>query len=72
MGQRERRPGAILRTEQLGIAGYDQTAFETYFGFGDLGQIGYSPTCNVSGGGATGLDTAWLDGTPVAVQGIPS
>jgi len=64
-------PGALLFNEQNNIAGYDQTAWEGFFGIDDAGQVAYSPTCNVTGGGATGLDCAWLNATPLAVEGQP-
>ena len=62
---------ATLRSNQSGIAGYNQTGFEDFHGFGDLGEIGYSPTCTEISSGATGLDCAWLDGTPIAVEAQP-
>ena len=64
-------PGAVLRTEATGLAGFDQTSFETFFGISDALAIAYGPSCNVSGGGATGLDAVWVDATPIAVEGDP-
>ncbi len=63
--------GALLFSEQTGIAGYDQTSFESFFGIDNAGRSGYSPSCNETGGGATGLDCAWIDGTPIAVEDQP-
>lgn len=63
--------GSIVREEALGLAGYDQTAFENNFGFSDAGGIAYSPTCNQIAPPLTGLDCVWLDGTPIAVEGQP-
>ncbi len=64
-------PGAVLFNEQNNIAGYDQTSWEGFFGIDDTAQVAYSPSCTVTGGGPTGLDCAWLDGTPIAVEGQP-
>ncbi len=61
-------PGALLWSEQTGIAGYDQTSWEGFFGIDDMARTGYSPSCNAIGG-ATGLDCTWVDGTPIAVEG---
>ncbi|MBL8860199.1 MAG: hypothetical protein JNL28_16945 [Planctomycetes bacterium] len=63
--------GSILREEQLGISGYDQTAFEGFFGIADSGSLSYSPTCTDLMTLATGLDCAWLDSTPIAVEEQP-
>jgi len=63
--------GNLLFSEQTNIAGYDQTAWEGFFGIDNLGRTAYSPTCNVTGGGATGLDCTWIDGTPIAIEGQP-
>lgn len=55
-------PGTVIRTEgTFGI--YSQSAYESFFGFGNSGQSAYSPT--VSPGG----DSVWLDDLPVAVEG---
>lgn len=66
--------GSIVREEQLGIAGYDQTAFEGFFGGSDLGALSYSPTCTDLSTLVAGLDCVWLDSTPIAVaeQPIPT
>src|SRR5688500_8253889 len=61
----------LQRSTQTGIAGFDQTGFEDWFGFGDLGEVAYSPTCTNITSGATGLDCAWLDSTPIAVENDP-
>jgi hypothetical protein len=62
--------GAPLVTESTGVAGYDQTSFETFFGMDDAGNCGYSPLTNAIGGG-TGLDATWVNLTPVATEGDP-
>lgn len=57
-------PGMLLRTEgAFGI--YTQTAFETFWGLADAGQIAYSPTVTPGG------DSVWLDSSPVAVETEP-
>jgi hypothetical protein len=56
--------GAPLRTEGS-FSGYTQTAFETFFGVSNTGQVAYSPTLTVG-------DSVWLDSTPVAVDPEPS
>jgi hypothetical protein len=57
-------PGAPLRTEGS-FSGYTQTAFETFFGVSNTGQVAYSPTLTIG-------DSVWLDSTPVAVDPEPS
>lgn len=63
--------GAVVRTEQTNLAGYDQTAFESFFGIDDNVAVSYGPTCTDLVGGGTGLDTVWLDSTPIAVEEQP-
>lgn len=60
--------GTILRTESI-ISPFTQTAFESFWGMSDTGEIAYSPTCATEG--ETGLDTVWLDSTPLAVEFEP-
>jgi len=63
-------PGAILRTE--GVVGiYDQQSFESFFGMDDLGQLSYGATCTDTGSGASGLDSVFVDGTPLSVEDQP-
>ncbi|MBL8859562.1 MAG: hypothetical protein JNL28_13725 [Planctomycetes bacterium] len=66
--------GVMLREVQIGISGYDQTAFGADFGGSDTGQLGYGPTCIDLSTFAQGLDSIWLDSTPLAVenQAIPT
>jgi hypothetical protein len=61
-------PGSVLRSEGV-FPPYTQTGFEGFFGFGDAGQIAYSPTCTGTFIGSG--DTAWLDSTPFAVEAEP-
>lgn len=62
--------GALLRTE--GVFGdFQQTSFESFFGFGNAGQIGYSPSSTRISTGTTGLDGAWLDNVPVLTEEDP-
>jgi hypothetical protein len=63
--------GVLLREAQLGISGYDQTAFEGFFGGSELGALIYSPTCTDLTTLVAGLDTVWADSTPFAVEGQP-
>ncbi len=59
--------GVVLRTEgTFGI--YEQTAWESFYGLGGGNALAYSPTCNNSQSGSTGLDGVWLDDDPVAVE----
>ena len=46
--------GTVLVSESTGVAGYDQTSFETFFGMDDLGHCGYSPLTNSLTGGTFG------------------
>ncbi len=57
-------PGAVLRTEGS-FSGYTQSAFESFFGVSNTGQVAYSPTLSVG-------DSVWLDSTPVCVDPEPS
>ncbi|MDZ4774349.1 MAG: hypothetical protein SGI72_14570 [Planctomycetota bacterium] len=63
--------GVLIREEELVISGYEQSAFEGFFGASDLGNISYSPTCKNLTTLVTGLDCAWVDATPLAVEGDP-
>lgn len=59
--------GVVLRTEGThGI--YEQTAWESFYGLGGGNTLSYSPTCNNSESGSTGLDGVWLDDDPIAVE----
>lgn len=59
--------GAVLRTEgTFGV--YEQTAWESFYGLGGSNTLAYSPTCNNSESGSTGLDGVWLDDVPIAVE----
>ena len=62
--------GAIMRTEGT-FGAYTQTAFESFWGLSNAGEIAYSPTVNEAGG-STGLDGVWIDDTPWAVEEQPS
>ncbi len=62
--------GTLLRTE--GVFGdFQQTSFESFFGFGDAGQVGYSPSSTRISTGTTGLDGAWLDNVPILNEEDP-
>jgi hypothetical protein len=63
-------PGTLLRVEST-IGNYLQTSFESFFGIDDAGSIAYSPNTNHLLTGVTGLDSVWLDNTPIAVEGDP-
>ena len=52
-------PGALMRSEAT-IGDLEQTSFESFFGMGDAGQLGYSAVSNQAGG-PSGLDGCWLD-----------
>jgi hypothetical protein len=59
-------PGAIMRTEGT-FGPLVQTAFESFYGMSDTGNLAYSATG--TGGPVGGFDSVWLDDSPVAVQG---
>ena len=60
-------PGALLLTEATyGI--YEQTSWESFFGFGDGGQVAYSPSCTNLDTGTTGLDAVYLGTTKVMIE----
>lgn len=62
--------GTLLRVEStIGI--YQQTSFEGFFGIDDNGSIAYGPTLIDLGTGVTGLDSVWVDNTPIAIEGDP-
>jgi hypothetical protein len=44
-----------------------QTAYESFYGMSDTGQIAYSATG--TGGPVGGFDSVWLDDVPIAVEG---
>jgi len=69
-GSADGGPGGIIMSEDsFGV--YDQTSYESFFGFSDAGQAIYSPSCNNSDTGEEGLDCLWIDEVPVAVEGQP-
>jgi hypothetical protein len=59
--------GTLLRTEGT-FGQYEQVSWESFFGFGNAGEVGYSPSCTDLVTGATGLDAAWLDDTAVLTE----
>jgi hypothetical protein len=59
-----------LRSAQPSVAGYSQSNFEFTLGFSDAGAIVYGPVCTDLTSGATGLDTVWIDDTPLGVEGV--
>lgn len=70
-GNAVRGPGAVLRSEgTVGI--YQQTSFESFFGFSNSGAIAYSPS--VTFGTVTSGDAVFLDDSALAVEteAIPS
>lgn len=69
-GSADGGPGAILRAEST-VGDYEQTSFESFYGLSNAGQVAYSATCTDLVNQETGLDTVWLDDTPVAVEGLP-
>jgi hypothetical protein len=62
--------GGPLQSEAT-IGMYDQTSFESFFGFDDAGVASYSPLCNDTVSGATGLDAVWLGNAVVAIEDDP-
>lgn len=62
-------PGTVIFQEGT-YAGFEQTAWESFFGMDDAGQIAYSPTVNRIGG-PTGLDTVWVNDTPILSEEDP-
>lgn len=60
-------PGMIIRTEgTFGI--YEQTSWESFFGFGNVGQVAYSPLSTNLDTGTTGLDGVWLDDMIINIE----
>jgi hypothetical protein len=59
--------GALLRTEGT-FAGYEQTAFESFNGFADAGEVCYGVTATEVSSGTTGLDGVFVDATPILVE----
>ena len=59
--------GGVLRAEST-VGDLEQTGFESFYGISNTGQVSYGATCNNTTSGATGLDTVWLDDTPIAVE----
>jgi hypothetical protein len=60
--------GTVMRTEGT-FGSLVQTAFESFYGMADAGQIAYSATG--TGGPIGGFDSVWLDDVPLAVEGEP-
>ncbi len=60
-------PGNVIRTEGT-FPPYEQTSFESFWGFGGGGVSSYSPSCDNTESGSTGLDGVWLDDVPIAVE----
>ncbi|MGH7178857.1 MAG: hypothetical protein ACREJC_15890, partial [Tepidisphaeraceae bacterium] len=58
--------GTVMRTEGT-FGPYTQTAYESFYGISDSGQVAYSPT--LTGAPVANADSVWLDSTPVAVGG---
>lgn len=65
--------GALLRSETT-IGDLEQTAFESFYGMGDGGELSYGATSNDLVGGVTGLDGVWLDDAVVLneLEAVPS
>ncbi|MCE9593869.1 MAG: hypothetical protein K8S98_06730 [Planctomycetes bacterium] len=66
-------PVGLLRSEQLGIQGYDQhfalaSSGALRIGIDDLGQVAYGCTIGLAGSGTPGTESIWLDGTLVASE----
>ncbi|MFH1845244.1 MAG: hypothetical protein ABIF77_18820 [bacterium] len=63
-------PGIVLFTEgTYGI--FEQTSWESFFGFSDDGFTSYSPLSTNMNSGSTSLDGVWLDAVPIAVEEEP-
>ncbi len=60
--------GAILRTEGT-FGTFTQNSFESFYGMSDSGALAYSSSGDQ--GSSTGLDSVWVDDTPVAVEEEP-
>jgi hypothetical protein len=63
-------PGVLLRTEST-IGSLQQDSFESFFGISAGGSVAYSPSCQDTLTGATGLDGVWVDGTVIALEDDP-
>lgn len=62
--------GATLLSETQ-IGDYLQTSFESNFGLAGDGTVAYSATVTDTSTGTSGLDSAWLGATPLAVADEP-
>lgn len=60
--------GTVMRTEGT-FGSLVQTAYESFYGISNTGQVSYSATG--TGGPVGNFDSVWLDDTPIAVQGDP-
>lgn len=63
-------PLQLLRQEST-FGTLQQTAFESFFGIADTGDIGYSATVTDTSIPETGLDSAWLSDTLLRIEGDP-
>ena len=62
--------GSVLWTETT-VGNLEQTGLESFFGLSDAGVVAYSALVNDTQSQLTSLDTAWLNGAPIAVEGEP-
>ena len=63
-------PPTTLVTEGL-YGSLQQTSFESFFGFGNAGEVSYSPSTDDVLSGATGLDGCWVNTTVIANEDDP-
>lgn len=62
--------GGVLAVEST-IGTFAQSSFESNVGLADSGAVAYSAIGSDTSSGATSLDSAWVDATPVAVEEQP-
>jgi len=63
--------GDVLRTNGT-FGDFVQTGFEAFHGLSDAGEVSYSPSVTNMSTGDSGLDSIWLDSTPVLTEGDAS
>jgi hypothetical protein len=62
--------GMLMRSEMT-IGVFQQTSFESFYGMGDAGELGYGTTSTNIDSGETGLDGVWLDDLAVLHEEDP-
>ena len=61
--------GAILQSSNVTVGNFLITAYEPYFGYADNGSLATSPSLTNTTTMTTGIDSCWVDLTPVLNEG---